>query len=64
MIWKDFSKKFRDGEHAFLGASNHAWYNYDDEKLVRIYINKLAASRGTAMHALACSLIKLKVKLP
>ena len=43
MIWKDFSKKFRDGEHAFLGASNHAWYNYDDEKLVRIYINKLAA---------------------
>ena len=64
MIWKDFSKKFRDGEHAFLGASNHAWYNYDDEKLVRIYINKLAASRGTAIHALACSLIKLKVKLP
>ena len=64
MIWKDFSKKFRDGEHAFLGASNHAWYNYDDEKLVRIYINKLAASRGTAIHALACSLIKLKTTLP
>ena len=64
MIWKDFSKKFRDGDHAFLGASNHAWYNYDDEKLVRIYVNKLAASRGTAIHALACSLIKLKVKLP
>lgn len=64
MIWKDFSKKFKDGEHAFLGASQHAWYNYDDEKLVRIYINKLAASRGTALHDLACKLIKMKVKLP
>ncbi len=62
MIWKDFSKKFRDGEHAFLGASNHAWYNYDDEKLVKVYVNKLAASRGTALHDLACKLIKLKVK--
>ena len=64
MIWKDFSKRFKDGEHAFLGASQHAWYNYDDEKLVRIYINKLAASRGTALHDLACKLIKMKVKLP
>lgn len=64
MIWKDFSKKFRDGEHAFLGASQHAWYNYDDEKLVRIYINKLAAARGTALHDLACKLIRMKVTLP
>lgn len=64
MIWKDFSKKFKDGEHAFLGASNHAWYNYDDEKLLKVYISKLAASKGTALHDLACKLIKLKVKLP
>lgn len=64
MIWKDFSKSFKDGEHAFLGASNHAWYNYDDEKLVRVYINKLASSRGTALHDLACRLIKMKVTLP
>lgn len=64
MIWKDFSRSFRDGEHAFLGASNHAWYNYDDEKLVRIFINKLASSRGTALHDLACKLIKMKVRLP
>lgn len=64
MIWKDFSKKFKDGEHAFLGASNHAWYNYDDEKLVRVFVNKLAASRGTALHDLACKLIKMKVRLP
>lgn len=64
MIWKDFSKKFKDGEHAFLGASNHAWYNYDDEKLVKIYISRLAATKGTAYHDLACKLIKMKVKLP
>lgn len=64
MIWKNFSKAFKDGEHAFLGASNHAWYNYDDEKLVRVFINKLAASKGSALHDLACKLIKMKVNLP
>lgn len=62
MIWKDFSRSFKDGEHAFLGASQHAWYNYDDEKLVKVFINKLAASKGTALHDLACKLIKMKVK--
>lgn len=62
MIWKNFSKAFKDGEHAFLGASNHAWYNYDDEKLVRVFINKLAASKGTALHDLACKMIKMKVR--
>lgn len=64
MIWKDFSRSFKDGEHAFLGASNHAWYNYDDEKLVRIYINKLASSKGTMLHDIACRLIKAKITLP
>lgn len=64
MIWKDFSKKFKDGEHAFLGASNHAWYNYDDEKLFKVYINKLAASKGTELHNIACKLIKMKIMLP
>lgn len=64
MVWKDFSKTFKDGEHAFLGASQHSWYNYDDEKLVKVFINKLAASRGTALHDLACRLIELKKDLP
>lgn len=64
MIWKDFSKAFKDGDHAFLGASNHAWYNYDDEKLVKVYVSKLATVRGTMLHDLACKLIKMKVKLP
>lgn len=64
MIWKDFSRNFKDGDHAFLSPSTHSWYNYDEDKLIKVYMNKLAASRGTAMHALACSLIRLKVKLP
>lgn len=64
MIWKDFSKKFKDGDHAFLSPSAHAWYNYDDEKLVKVFASKLAAGRGSALHALACNLIRLRVKLP
>lgn len=64
MVWRDFSRSFRDGEHSFLSPSQHAWFNYDDEKLVKTYINKMAAARGTALHALACNLIKLKVGLP
>ncbi len=64
MIWKDFSRSFRDGDHAFLSPSTHSWFNYDDEKLVQSYVSKLAAARGTALHALACNLIKMKVHLP
>ena len=64
MLWKNFSGVVKDGDHAFLGASNYHWYNYDDEKLVTTYIKKLAVARGTALHDLACRLIKLKVRLP
>lgn len=64
MIWKDFSKSFRDGDHAFLSPSQHAWYNYDDDKFVKVWASKLAASRGTELHALACKLIKMGVHLP
>lgn len=64
MIWKNFSKAFRDGDHAFLGASNYHWLNYDDEKLVKVFINKLAAAKGTAYHELAAKLIKMKTELP
>ena len=52
------------GQHAFLGASKYHWINYDDDKLVQVYMNNLAVQRGTELHDLACSLIKLKVSLP
>lgn len=52
------------GQHAFLGASKYHWINYDDDKLVQVYLNNLAVQRGTELHDLACQLIRLKVKLP
>lgn len=52
------------GRHAFLSASKNAWTNYDDEKLERVYLNNLAAQRGTELHALAHDLIRLGIKLP
>lgn len=64
MIWRDFSKAFKDGDHAFLSPSQHSWFNYDDEKLVKTYLNKMSAAQGSALHALACNLIKMKVRLP
>lgn len=64
MYWKDFSRSFKDGDHAFLSPSMYSWYNYDDDKLVTSYVNKLASARGTALHSLACNMIKMKVVLP
>ena len=32
MIWKDYSKL--KNTHAFCGASNYRWRNYDVDKLI------------------------------
>ena len=53
-----------EGKHAFLGASNYHWVNYDEEKLTRTYYTQMAKIRGTKLHELACQLISLGVKLP
>jgi len=50
--------------HAFLSASKNAWTNYDDDKLDRVYLNALAAQRGTELHAFAHQAIRLGIKLP
>lgn len=52
------------GQHAFLSASNHHWTNYDDEKLETVFLNRLAAQRGTELHAFASEAIRLGIKLP
>ena len=62
MNFNDHSKY--EGAHAFLSASNHAWVNYDEEKLIRVYSNKMAAMKGTELHDFACKAIKLGIKLP
>lgn len=64
MFWNNHKKDVPNGTHAFLSPSSHSWYNYDDEKMAKVYGHRLAASRGTAMHELACKLIKMRVKLP
>lgn len=53
-----------EGLHAFLGASNYHWINYDNDKLTESYYNFLAKERGTRLHALACEHIKLGIRLP
>lgn len=61
----NFNKHFDlEGKHAFLSASQHAWVNYDDEKMIRVYSNLLAASRGTELHEFACEAIRLGIRLP
>lgn len=52
------------GTHAFLGASNYHWINYDDAKLDYAYTTAMAARRGTELHDLAYRCIKLGVGLP
>lgn len=53
-----------EGKHAFLGASSYHWLNYDDEKLISTYNNKMAALKGTELHEFAATCIKLRQRLP
>ncbi len=52
------------GEHAFLGASNYHWINYDEEQLIERYSNFTAAQRGTQLHDFAAQCILLGQRLP
>lgn len=53
-----------EGLHAFLGASQYHWLNYSEEKLTKVYSNRLATLKGTELHDLASKMINLGVKLP
>lgn len=52
-----------EGQHAFLGASQHSWLNYNDEKLDRVYLSHKAKLRGTELHEFAANAIRLGIKL-
>lgn len=52
------------GRHAFLAPSEYHWLRYDEDKLDRVFHTRMAAKRGTELHALAHDLIRLGVKLP
>lgn len=62
MKWNDHFKLPSD--HAFLGASMHAWLNDDPAKLKNRYLRWLAKERGTRLHDLAARLIKEGIELP
>lgn len=64
MIWNNHYRDVPEGSHAFLGASKYHWLNYDEEKLVSVYKNMLAAQRGTKLHDFARQCIELGQKLP
>lgn len=55
--------KLKD-KHAFLGASQCCWLNYDEERLITVYQNMMAKERGTRLHAFAAECISLNQKLP
>lgn len=52
-----------EGKHAFLGASNYHWLNYDKQKLISVYYNMMAKQRGTRLHKFASDAIKESIKL-
>lgn len=49
-------------KHSFLSPSKHAWTNYSDDKLERVFFTHMQAKRGTELHALAHEMIRLGVK--
>lgn len=53
-----------EGHHAFLGASQYHWINYDEEKLADVYMRRQATLRGTIIHEFAAQCIRLGQKLP
>lgn len=63
MLWNDHSRDIPEGTHAFLGASQHAWLNYDEEKLESRWKAQYAKPMGTALHELAAKLINNRIKI-
>lgn len=61
MLWNDHSKL--KGQHAFLGASNNSWINWNDDTLAQRYYGQYAQSIGTAIHTLAEDCIRNRIKL-
>lgn len=61
MKWNDHS--VLEGSHAWLGASNHSWLNYSDDKIKEAFTNSRAKERGTEQHEFAAKAISLGIKV-
>lgn len=63
MQWNNHSKDVPEGAHAFFGASNYHWTNYDDEKMEEYLQSLRAKTEGTKDHELAAHCITRRRKL-
>lgn len=61
MIWNNHDKFV--GLHAFLGASQFRWINWDDQTLCNRYFGQYSQAIGTAIHLLAHECICSRTKL-
>ena len=61
MQWNNH--KELEGKHAFLGASQFSWLNWDDETLQKRFCGQYAQAIGTAIHELAHDCICGGIKL-
>lgn len=52
------------GRHAILSASQSHWLRYEDEKVKQKIHSRYAALRGTELHDVAKTLIRLRLKQP
>lgn len=48
--------------HAFLSPSSYHWVNYDEEKLIRVFHERMTAKRGSELHAFAADAIRLRIR--
>lgn len=53
-----------EGLHAPFSASQSSWLRYDDDKVIEVYKNKMAARMGTELHEWARKTIELGIKQP
>ncbi len=50
------------GKHSELSPSQHAWVNYDEDKLILVHTNRMRVEEGTKKHEYAAMAIKLGIK--
>ena len=60
MKWNNHSNL--EGSHAFLGASQWHWLNYDEKKLIERWKSAQAIQEGTELHEYAAMAIKHRIK--
>lgn len=61
MIWNEH--KNCEGRHAFFGASQFRWLNWDDQTVIDRFYGQYAQLMGTALHLLAHECIMARIKL-